>query len=308
MRILIPMISLFLLVACKSNTEKVPTPTSSPTIEEKVGIYKSATVYAASTDYEFEIAGKAMLVRVSTVDSLNLPDIPSNLTILSQEGPRGVNPILIGKKYALEFGPQKQLKSIRLLGAHDPSDPELPAIPENYSGLLSVAPSADSRAYLSLQADLSAILLINYEPGEQPSYQFGRWTRTDNGQKISVQLAEENWQFLVKEDALVLSSQQMGTGGLSLIATEDLTICHYVHQWLSDLSTTDGEQRVKPANISNEMPLADILRTEHAYMALYGELEEVYKADEATINQTLRANPTVQGVCDIATQSTGAGH
>ena len=91
----------------------------------------------------------------------------------------------------------------------------------------------------------------------------------------------------------------MGTGGLSLLATDDFHICDYVHQWLSNLSDMDGEKKVLVENISNETPLSDVLRTEHTFMALYGELETTYRVGEEITNDVLKKNPTVQGVCDL---------
>ena len=307
MRILISLLSLFVLLACDSK-QSTKTTTPPPTVNERVGIYKNATIYTGRSDYEFEIGGKAMLIRVSNFDTLNQPNIPSNLTTAYGDGLPGPNPLLIGKKFTLAFAPQEQLKSIKLLGAHDPSNAELPAIPENYSGLLSVAPSADSRAYLNLFSDLTAILLVNYEPNEPPMYKYGRWTRTDNGQKVNVQLDDENWEFLVRENALVLISNQMGTGRLSLIATEEYDICQYIQHTLSNLSTTDNQPRIDANYITNESPLADILRTEQAYLELYKTLENVYQIEESLISQVLRANPTAQGVCDLVLRDLGEGH
>jgi len=306
MRLLISLLSLCLLFACDPKKDTTST-TPPPTVNERIGIYKNATIYTGRSDYEFEIDGQAMLIRVSNMDVHSQPAIPSNLTVPDINGFPVANPLLIGKKYTLAFAPQEQLKSIQLLG-HDPSNTELPAIPENYSGLLSVGPSADSRAYLNLFSDLTAILLVNYDAKERPMYKHGRWTRTDNGQKVSVQFGDENWDFLVRENALVLASRQMGTGGLSLIATEKYDICHHVKQWLSVLSATDGQAQIATSFMTPTSPLADILRTEHAYMGLYGELEHVYKLDEATISKVLRANPTVQGVCDLVLRSSGEGH
>jgi len=305
MRILIPLFSLFLLMACGPKNKKNPTPP--PTVDERVGIYQNATVYAASTDYAFEINGQNLLVRVSNVDSLNMPDIPSNLTVMGEEGPPSVNPLLIGSKYVLSFDPQEQLKSIKLMGSHDPSDPELPTLSENFSGLLSVGPASDSRAYLDLSADLTANLLIHYEENEQPLYKTGRWTRTNKGKYVSAQFGDENWQFAVKDSALVLVSNQMGSSRLTLMANDNYNICYFVQSWLSNVSTIDNQKRVKPEDITNETPLADVLRTEHAYMNLYGELETVYKVDEETIAKALRANPTVQAVCDLVRQVPLAG-
>ena len=307
MRILISLLSLFVLLACDPK-QPTKTTTPPPTVNERVAVYKNATIYTGRSDYEFEIGGKAMLIRVSNFDTLNQPNIPSNLTTPHGDGLPGPNPLLVGKKFTLAFAPQEQLKSIKLLGAHDPSDAELPAIPENYSGLLSVAPSATSRAYLNLFSDLTAILLVNYEPNEPPMYKYGQWTRTANGQKVRVQLGEENWEFLVRENALVLVSDQMGTGRLSLIATEEYNICQYIQHALSNLSTTDNQPRIDANYITNESPLADILRTERAYLELYKELENVYKIEENLISQVLRANPTAQGVCDLVLRDLGEAH
>lgn len=307
MRILLLFLSLFLLLACdpKKNTN----PTSPlPTVNERIGIYKNATIYTGRSDYEFEIDGQATLIRMSNFDTLHQPTVPSNLTVLDTAGFPVANPLLIGKKYVLAFAPQEQLKSIQLVGAQVSSSAEFPAIPENYSGLLSVNSSVDSRAYLSLFSDLSAILLVNYDSKERPMYRQGRWTRTDKGQKIKVQFDDENWDFLVKENALVLTSDQMGKERLSLMATEKFDICHYVKQWLSTLSATDGQTQIATTFMSPTSPLATILRTEHAYMELYGELEEVYKLDEVTISKVLRANPTIQGVCDLLLRTTEKRH
>lgn len=307
MRILTTLLSLFILIACDPTKSNKPT-TPPPTVNNRVGVYKNATIYTGRSDYEFEVGGQSMLVRISNFDTLNQPKVPSNLTVSYEDGIPGPNPLLIGKNFNLAFAPQEQLKSIKLLGEYDPSDVELPAIPDNYSGLLSIGPSENSRAYLNLFSDLTAILLINYDSNEQPMYKYGRWTRTDNGQKVVAQFEEDNWEFLIRENALVLVSRQMGTGGLNLIASEEIDICQYVQQWLSNLSTTDRQPRIAAAYITNESPLSDILRTEHAYMALYGELETIYEVEEAIISQTLRANPTVQGVCDLVMRATGNGH
>ena len=307
MRILTTLLSLFILIACDPTKSNKPN-TPPPTVNNRVGIYKNATIYTGRSDYEFEVGGQSMLIRISNFDTLNQPKIPSNLTVSYGDGIPSPNPLLIGKKFNLAFAPQEQLKSIKLLGEYDPSDVELPAIPDNYSGLLSIGPSENSRAYLNLFSDLTAVLLINYDSNEQPMYKYGRWTRTDNGQKVRAQFEDDNWEFLIRENALVLVSRQMGTGGLSLIATEEIDICQYVQQWLSNLSTTDRQSRIAAAYITNESPLSDILRTEHAYMALYGELETVYEVEESIISQTLRANPTVQGVCELVMRATGNGH
>ena len=309
MRILAALLSLFLLVNCqpKSNSNQPATPP--PTVEERIGIYRNATIYTGRSDYEFEIDGKRILVRISNLDTLNQPEIPTNLTVPTADGIPKANPLLLGSKYKLSFGPQEMLKSIELIEAHDPSSTEVPAIPTDYSGLLAVAPEETSRAYLKLYADLTAILLISYEAGQEPVYRVGRWTRTNGGQHVSTNFNGEEWRFLVRENALVLISRQMGTAGLSLVATENPNMCDYVHQWLSDLSTTDDERRVPVTAISNETPLSEVLRTEHAYMGLYGTLETVFLADEKTISTTLRANPTVQSICDILLQNiAGEGH
>lgn len=306
MRILAAFLSLLILIACDPNKNTKSTPP--PTVNKRIGIYKNATIYTGRSDYEFEIEGQSLLIRISNFDTLNQPAIPSNLTIPDIAGFPVANPLLIGKKYTLAFAPQEQLKSIRLLSPHDPSDVELPAIPDNYSGLLAIGPSVDSRAYLSLFSDLTAILLINYDAKERPMYKYGRWTRTDQGQKISAQFDGEDWEFLVRENTLVLTSGQMGTGGLSIMATEKYDICQYVQQWLSNLSTIDGQPRIDANYMTTESPLADILRTEHAYMSLYGELEAVYKIKETTIGHVLRANPTVQGICDLVLRTTEEGH
>ncbi len=303
MRILTALIALFLIASCQS---KKTTPATTPSsLDERIGIFKQATAYAASTDYEFEVDGKSILVRVSSLDSVLLSNVPSNLVVPSEEGPEGANPLLIGTKYKLTFGPQGQLKSIQLTGNHDPSNPDLPALPEAYSGLLNVGPEAESRAYLNLFSDLTALLLVRYEANGPPMFKQGRWTRMEDGQKISAQFGDENWVFVVKEEALILVSRQMGSGGLTLMASTEYDLCHYVRNWLSDLSTTDGASRVKAVNINNETSLADILKTEHAYMSLYGELETVFNVTEEDINQILRKNPTVQGVCDLVMQVGG---
>lgn len=307
MRSLISVLSLLLLMACDPK-QSTKTTTPPPTVNERVGIYKNATIYTGRSDYEFEIGGKTVLIRVSNFDTLNQPNIPSNMTAAYGDGLPGPNPLLIGKKFTLAFAPQEQLKSIKLLGAHDPSNAELPAIPENYSGLLSVAPTANSRAYLSLFADLTAILLISYEPNEKPLYKYGRWTRNDNGQKVSAQLGEEAWEFLVRENGLVLTSDQMGSGGLSLMATTEFDICQYMQHTLSNLSTTGGQSRIDANYITNASPLADILRTEQAYLELYKALENTYQIEENLISQVLRANPTAQGVCDLVLRDSGEGH
>lgn len=303
---LIMFLSILLLNACQSKNTKPATPP--PTVDERIGIYKNATVYAGSTDYEFEVDGKSILLRLSNFDTLNQPIIPSNLTITSLEGPPSVNPVLIGAKYRLAFGPQERLNSIKLLEDHDPSSLELPAIPENYSGLLAIGPSDNSRCYLSLASDLSAILLISYGEEDAPIYKYGRWTRIEKGQKVSVQFGEEEWLFLVKDNSLVLISKQMGSAGLTIMANEQYTICHYVQQWLSILSEIDGEEKIKAEDINNKTPLSDILRTEHAYMGLYGDLETVFKIKEKNTSETLRANPTVGGVCSLILQNTVEGH
>lgn len=307
MRIVIALLSLFLLMAC--DPKKSP-PASPPTVDERVGIYQDATVYAGSTDYAFEINDRLILVRVSNFDSLDMPDIPSNLTIMGQEGPPEVNPVLVGSKYALSFGPQEQLKSIKLLGNHDPSDVELPALPENYSGFLSVGPASDSRAYLQLSADLTANLIIHYEENERPLYKTGRWTRTNKGQYVSAQFGDENWQFIVKDGALVLVSNQMGSGRLTLMANNIYNICYHVQSWLSTISTIGGKRQVKAEDITNNIPLSDILRSEKAYLRLYEELENIYKVEEETTAKALRANPTVQAVCDLVMKVPlgGEGH
>ncbi len=307
MRILIAFFSLLLVLACKSEQKTSPPP---PTVDERVGTYQNATVYAGSTDYAFEVNGRMILVRVNNVDALNMPDIPSNLTVMGQEGPPTINPVLIGSKYKLSFGPQEQLKSIQLLGNHDPSNPELPALFENYTGLLSVGPSEDSRAYLQLSADLTANLIVHYEENERPLYKNGRWTRTNEGQYVSAQFGDENWQFLVKDSALILVSNQMGSGRLTLMANDIYTICYHVQSWLSNVSTIDQQKRVQPEDITNVTPLSEVLRTEHAYMSLYGELEEVYKVTEEETAKALRANPTVQAVCDLVMKVPleGEGH
>ncbi|MFK7981994.1 MAG: hypothetical protein AB8G86_18590 [Saprospiraceae bacterium] len=307
MRFFLFLVSLFLLMACdpKNNTTSTTTP---PTVNERVGIYKNATIYTGRSDYEFEIDGQSMLFRMSNFDTLNQPAIPSNLTVADIDGFPVANPLLIGQKYTLAFAPQEQLKSIQLFGPPDPSNAELPALPDNYSGLLAVGPSENSRAYLNLAADLRAVLLINYDKNERPMYKYGRWTRTNNGQKVSIQFEEEDWEFLVRKNILTLASGQMGKAGLNLRATEFSDICQYVQQWLSNLSTIDGESPIVLDNIDYHSPLAEILKTEHAYMALYGELESVYKIEETTISKTLRANPTVQGVCDLILRATDEGH
>ena len=181
MRIIIPLLSFFLILSCKpkktNNTPKTPI----PTVKEEIGIFKNATIYTGRSDYEFEVNGQSILVRISNIDTLNQPDIPTNLIDPNADGLPGPNPILIGAKYKLAFGPQGSIKSIRLAGAHDPSNTEIPAIPENYSGLLSVGPSADSRAFLNISADLSAILFDTVRKKRSPSGQirtmdsFGRW-------------------------------------------------------------------------------------------------------------------------------------
>lgn len=304
MRILLSFLSLLLLIACdpqQANESNTP----APTVNERVGIYKNATIYTGRSDYEFEIDGQAMLIRMSNLDTLNQPAIPSNLTVADIDGFPVANPLLIGQKYTLAFAPQEQLKSIQLFGPHDPSNVELPALPNNYSGLLAVGPSVDSRAYLNLLTDLTAIMLVNYDSNERPLYKYGRWTRTHNGQKIKVQFGAENWEFLVKENALVLASGQMGTGGLSLMATEFSDICQYVQQWLVNL----GASQIALADITYDTPLADILKTEDAYNTLYGTLETVYQLEETAIGKALRANPTVQGVCDLVLlRATDEGH
>jgi len=306
MRILTALIGLFLVVSCqpKKNTNSSP----APTVNERIGIFKQATAYAAATDYEFEVDGKAVLVRVSSLDSLLLANVPSNLIVPSEEGPEGANPLLIGQKYKLTFGPQEALKSIKLMGNHDPANPELPAIPEVYSGLLAVGPEIDSRAYLNLFSDLTALLLIDYGGNESPMFQQGRWTRTESGQRVSVQLGEENWDFFIKENDLILVSNQMGSGGLKVTADSQYDLCHYVQNWLSDLSTMDGEPRVNAVDISNKSSLSDVLQTEHAYMSLYGELEVTFNSTEENTRKTLGENPTVQGVCELVMQAGGSGH
>ena len=268
MRILLSLLSLFLLFACDPK-ESTTSNKLLPTVNERVGIYKNATIYTGRSDYEFEIDGQSTLIRMSNFDTLNQPAIPSNLTVADIDGFPVANPLLIGQKYTLAFAPQEQLKSIQLFGSHDPSNPELPAIPDNYSGLLAVGPSVDSRAYLNLFADLSAILLVHYDSNERPMYQYGRWTRTNNGQSVSAQFGDENWEFIVKENALVLVSGQMGNGRLSLMATEKYDICQYVQQWLSNLSTIDGEPQVSPDNIKYDSPLSEVLRTEHALSLIH---------------------------------------
>ena len=305
MRILTAFLGLLILVSCQPKKKSTPPP---PSVDERIGIYKQATAYAAATDYEFEINGKPILVRVSSLDSLLLANVPSNLIVPSAEGPEGANPLLIGTKYKLIFGPQEHLKSIRLMGNHDPADPELPAIPEVYSGLLGNDSKTANRVYLNLSSDLTALLLIDYEENKPTKFKHGRWTRTYNGQQVSAQLGQQNWQFLVKENALVLVSQQLGKDGMTLMASTKYDLCHYVHNWLSDVSTTDGESKVFPENITNQTPLSDILRTEHAYMNIYGELELVFNVTEDNISRVLRKNPTVQGVCDLVMQVSESGH
>ena len=307
MRILIILLSLFYLIACNPQ-KSTKTNTPLPTVNERVGIYKNATIYTGRSDYEFEIDGQSTLIRVSNFDTINRPVIPSNLTIPDADDFSIANPLLIGQKYTLAFAPQEQLKSIELLGAHDPSNAELPALPNNYAGFLAAGPSVDSRAYLNLSADLSAILLVNNDDNERPMYKYGRWSRTNNGQKINLQFGEESWEFLVKNNTLTLISGQMGKEGLSLSATEFSNICQYLQQWLSNLSTIDGEPLVSLATIKYDTPLANVLRTEHAYLALYGGLESVYNLEERTIGNALRANPTVQGVCDLVLRATDEGH
>lgn len=300
MRILTALMGFLIVVSCQQKETK--TPSTAPIVDERIGIYKQATAYAASTDYEFEVNGKSILVRVSRLDSLLSANVPANLIVPSEEGPEMANPLLIGKKYKLTFDLKEHLKSIQLMGNHDPANPELPGIPEVYSGLLSIGPEVDSRAYLNIFSDLTALLLIYYEAGESPVFKQGRWTRTDNGQKISAQFGEEDWLFQIRKDSLMLISRQMGSGGLTLTASPEYDFCHYVRNWLSNLSTTDGQQKVEVANITNQTPLSDVLGTEHAYMSLYGELETVFNVSEENINQILRKNPSVQGVCDLVLQ------
>jgi len=276
MRILLSLLSLFLLLACGSK-QATKSNTPPPTVNEKIGIYKNATIYAGRSDYEFEIDGQSTLIRVSNFDTLNQPRIPSNLTVPDIADSPVANPLLIGHKYTFAYAPQGQLKSIQLLGPYDPTNATLPAIPDNYFGLLAVGSSAENRAYLNLFSDLTAILLIHYASTERPIYKHGRWTRTDNGQKVKVQFGAENWDFLVRKNRLTLTSGQMGKEGLSLTATEFSDICQYIQEWLSNLSAIDNEPQVSLEEIKNDSPLANILRTEHAYIALYGELESVYK-------------------------------
>lgn len=299
MRFLYVSMVFFLLFACKPN-KKVEVPISSlPTVKQEIGVYRNATVYTGKSDYEFEVNGQALLISVSNFDTLNNPSIPSNLEEPFADGLPGPNPLLVGAKFLLEYGPDNILKRISLAESHDPSDPELPALPENYSGLLSVAPTDYSRAYLNLSADLTAILLINYDIKEPPTIHYGRWTRTAKGTRLVAQFAEESWEFLVRGNNLILATRQMGTGGLKLEASNQFTICEYVRNWLSELSTTDGEPRVLPNDMSQTTPLSEVLRTEHAYMGLYGLLEAVFKVEEATTAEMLRKKPTVAGVCDL---------
>lgn len=310
MRILIALCSFFLIIACKPQID--PNATTSPTasVKEKIGIYQDATVYAGKTDYAFTIDGQTVLIEVSNIDSTAISKVPSNLTDPNADGLPGANPILIGQQYKIEYDANNHINKISLLGAHDPSSPELPAIPENYSGLLSVGPTEESRAYLNLSSDLSAMLLIDYGRNEEKTAKYGRWTRSSDGQLVDVQLEkeEESWNFLVKEDALMLRSRQMGTTGLTLVNTGNQNICDYVHQWLSDLSNTDGEDKVPVEEISHETPLENILRTEHAYLGLYGDLEIIFGVKENDIANTLRQNPTVAGVCDLVMHVAGEGH
>lgn len=307
MRILPLLFSFFLLTACDPiQTNKPDTPP--PVVNKRVGIYKNATIYTGRSDYEFEVEGKSMLIRLSNFDSANQPMIPSNLTISRMDGLPGPNPLLIGKKFTLSFAPQEQLLSIKLLDAHDPSDGELPAIPDNYSSLLAYEATSNNRAYLNIFSDLTAILLINDETRKQPIYKYGRWTRTDNGQKVNIQFGEDIWEFLIRENALVLISQQMGSEGFSFIATEEYSICQYLKQWLSELSSSDNKAQIAQNYITNESNLADILRTEQAYSALYKDLENTYQIEAVNIEKTLRKDPTVQGICDLVLRNWEGGH
>lgn len=308
MRIFIALCSLFLLVACQPQID--PNATTSPTasVKEKIGIYQDATVYTGKTDYAFTIDGQTVLIEVSNIDSTAISKVPSNLTDPNADGLPGPNPILIGQQYKIEYDANNHINKISLIGAHDPSSPELPAIPENYSGLLSVGPTEESRAYLNLSSDLSAMLLIDYGKNEEKTAKYGRWTRSADGQIATVQLDRKDWSFLIKEDALILRTDQMGTGGLTLVNTGKENICDYVHQWLSGLSNTDGEVKVPVEEISHETPLENILRTEHAYLGLYGDLEIIFGVKENDIANTLRKNPTVAGVCDLVMHVDGEGH
>jgi hypothetical protein len=227
--------------------------------------------------------------------------MPSNLTVTNGEGIAGRNPLLVGQSYQLEFAANNKIKSIRLEGAHDPSNPDLPAIPNNYTGLLDSTASHD-RIYLNINADLSAILMMTSEQEKNPIFKYGLWSRTAAGEEIRVQFGEETWVFLVREAALVLTSVQ--ASNLSLMASEELVICDYVKRWLSYLSTVDGLRMVDVSKITTSTPLSEILRTEHAYMKLYGELEEIFKLEESIVGQGLRKQPNVQGICDLITRNT----
>lgn len=294
------------IIACQSKQQKeTPTIKPPPIVKTKEGVYNAAIVYAAATDFEFLVDDKPMLFRVNYGDSTYLPDLPINLTIKGEEGPPYANPILVGKKYQLNFGSNEQLQSIQLLAPHDPTSIDIPAIPEQYSGIIPIGEYTGSRAYLNLFTDLTAILLVNYKSEGAPLYQVGRWTRTEGGQKVSIQFPENPLEFLVKDKALSLVSNQMGIKKLDLIATEKYNLCHYLQEWLSDLSTIDGETRVPVEAISPTTPLDKILRTEHAYMNLHGELATVFKTKEEQISKTLKENSIVSDICELLLPTSG---
>ncbi len=297
-------LALFLLItACQSasNKDKQSQVISLPQTRELIGTYKDATVYAGKTDYAFEVDGQTILVAVSNLEEKNQPIMPSNLLDPNSEGIPGANPILVGAKYYLEYDVNGKLKRISLFGPHDPSSTELPALPENYSGLLPEAISPDSRAYLNLSADLTAILLINDEKEQWPVVSFGRWTRSSDGSKAILMFDhKEPMEFLIKGRSLVHIGNEFGTAGLSILANDKKTICQYVHQILANISAMDGGTKVPVDQISDFTPFRDLVRTEHGFMNLYGLLEIAFKVPENSIGNTLTEGATVQDVCDLA--------
>ena len=305
---------ILLMVACQPSQNKGEEETQviSPTkTRELVGVYKDATVYTGKTDYAFEVNGQTILVSISNFEEKDTPIIPSNLLEPNSNGIPGPNPLLIGAKYYLEYDADGRLKRISLFGPHDPSNVELPALPENYSGLLSEASSPNHRAYLNLSADLTAILLINYGDEDLPLVSYGRWTRTTDGSKIILLFNDkEPMEFLIKGRSLIHTGNEFGTAGLSILANGEKTICQYIRHVLANISAMDGQAGVPEDSINDFMPFRDFVRTEHGFMSLYGLLETSFQIPESTIASTLTEGATVQDVCDLAMHKIegGGGH
>lgn len=120
-----------ILTACSSGVGEVTEPTTleaevGPTTttgsadageETLVATYRSATVYAAATDYFFEdAAGQPIDFRVSNLPEEQDVDLPPDmLDSTTVEGPPGANPDLVGREFVLVYNDERLLVRVEII-------------------------------------------------------------------------------------------------------------------------------------------------------------------------------------------------